>query len=195
MGILKDKGRNLVLIIVVEFIITALSIIIIPNSFDISGNNEHLTAVAPFVFIFGLITPIIFITQFKGKQFYKYFGYFVLILNLVQLVTIFVYGSNLYLILLYGSYIISFLGLTGFVVYTRKRTNLQIANRYVIIYLVAYFFSTWLVKDYFTIQFSSISTLFVVVIPFILAIVAFIYKLVLVVYECKEQSKEDIELL
>jgi len=194
--ILNKKGIILVSIIVVGFILSTISIILIPDSWDVTGMNEHLKATAPFGFLFGLITPIIFITQFRHRDFYKYVGFFLLFLRFMDLIIRYTYNMDLYPTSLYISHTISLVGYVFFTVYSFKLEGMKKTRSYMIILVIySLYLHPIIVSVIENLYLSGIpNLLFRMGIPFVLGILSLIYKLILVIHECNVQSTEDVVL-
>lgn len=195
--VLNEKSVRLVLILVAEFVALAGFTVLVSFVFGVKNTVTSTMIIAPFAFMFGLISPLIFITQFHHKIFYKHFGIVLLVFSAYNLFVDFTVSLGIYQSLNYIGYILSILSFIGLIIYAIKLGDLGRTIIFISLIIISKLYLNQILLDYFLrLSLNSFQSLmFRVGIPVILSFSIFIYKLYIVVYECKVQKDEVTELL
>ena len=181
MWILNKKGVILASIIIVEFILATSIVVLFPDYSYISS------------FLLGLVVPLIFITQLRHRRFYIYFGLLLLLQVFISLLIHFVSESDVYLTVVYISYVISFVGYITFLVYSLRLDDMQKTTLYLIVLVLNLVYINHTVLDYILrLNLSSFPELILrVLVPVILSWMSLIFQIVLILHECKVQTHRN----
>ena len=181
---MNKKGRLLVSIILIKFILSTLLIYLFPDYSYISS------------FLLGFIVPIIFITQLNHRRFYRYFGFFLLVQVFISLLLHFVSESNSYTIVLSISYLVSFGGYIAFLLYSLKLEDMKKTTLYMIILILNILYINHTVLDYLPrLNLSALLELFLrVVVPLALSWMALLFQILIILYECEVQDECEFQV-
>lgn len=194
---MNKKSRKLIWILIIAHVLLTVIIVVIPNSWDISGDNLHIKAVEPFAFAFSLVLPVILLTQFRHKVFYKNFAFFILFIRVFDLITTFMIGGNIN-----SSFIITvqvvviILGYLGFAYYAFNKAGLYRMGIYTSLMglIIIYGEIKNVVIDRFVID-SIVIKIVMFIMPLVLFYTGFVYLLIQINVECKELDGKDIGLI
>jgi len=185
---MNKKSLKLIWILIIAHILLTVIIMVIPNSWDISGDNMHVKAVEPFLFLFSLVLPIILLTQFRHKVFYRNFAFFVILIRIFGLITTFSIGgsiNNSFIIAVQGVVII--LGYLGFAYYAFNKEGLTKMGIYLLLagFNLIYSKVAIVFSDRFMID-SIAFKIIMFLMPLALFYTGFVYLLIQINAECIE---------
>lgn len=184
---MTHKGWIYVILIVSSFIILTILIAIIPDSFDITGTGNHTRALAPFSLIFGLVTPIIFVTQFPTNQIYKYFGWFLLAQLGVGFIVSITNETSFSYGLIIIAYILSLTAYLGFFIYLWRYENRSSLSILLILYLIQILYTNGYSLNFLLSLDLARTGIFVLVmvIPAVLGLMILVFECIVVFHAAK----------
>ena len=193
--ITMDKKRSMLLtIMIVIFVLVNSAPIVFLFIFDLADNEIYMKLQGPINFVLGLVTPIIFITQFKNKVFYKYLGIVMIVFSILGLAIGFSHGSNAYDVLRIASRVSQVICYIGLAIYAYRSEDLDRAFVLMLILITYGLYANQSLNDYFLrLDLPSVIQFVLrIVIPLVLSIGVFVYKLIVVSYECKVQNADRL---
>lgn len=185
---MNQKGKKLVQLIVVSYVLTIATYMIFDsNLIRISFISNDVLSF-PFLLVFGLVSPVIFISQFPHKSIYKFLGLFFMSTHLLHLITNNMMGvEGIHNIrIMYLIYLL--LGKIIFFIITFRYEDMFRAKVYLIVLIGISLLNSISYIWHIYVSQLSFNQLLVLsgIIPVILGIVALVFECRLVVYEIKD---------
>ena len=132
-GYMTSKAFKLIGIIILSQVLFIIVLGVVSNNGNATNAGEHMKALAPYVFLFGLVVPIVFITQFHHRQIYKYLGIFLVIVRILSLITTYTFEFSIYPYLGLMVSIISVVGLLVYAVIAFTREEVPMLGIYLLL--------------------------------------------------------------
>ena len=111
---MTKKGLTLFGIVFIGYLSKILVLFLLPNFVDVTSPEQYIKGLAPFNLLFGLIVPLIFITQFKHRSIFYPLGVFLIIIEGLTFIVAYSFGTNLYF---YLGFIVSIVNIVGLIIF------------------------------------------------------------------------------
>lgn len=183
-----NKSLKLVVIVIVTFILLNLVSVIVPRVFGAETSEEQIKSLALFVFLLGLVLPIIFITQFPHKIFYRYLGLFLIILQFAELIADYSISFDIYSIIQITVYVLALIGYIVFLILAIAFNDMKFSVIYLVILILSLLYNNPVVLNYFLeAELSTfLQVFFRMFIPFVFSLVILVSKCFVVSYESRQ---------
>ncbi len=142
---MTKKGLTLFGIIFIGYLLKILVLFLLPNFIDVTDPSQYIKGLAPFKLLFGLIAPLIFITQFQHRSIFYPLGIFLIIIEGLSFIVAYTFGTSLYLYLGFTISIINILGLIIFATIAFVREEGKLIGGYLVLSTIYYVWVSQLV--------------------------------------------------
>ena len=194
---MTKKGFILFSIIFASYILKIIVVALLPQFIDVTNPANYVKGIAPFNLIFGIVTPVIFITQFKNRAIFFPLGIFLIVVKVLMFINAYAYGTGFYL---YFGLIVTLANIVGLIIFTTmaflKEEGKLIAS-YLILLTVYVVWTSQLVMTLLT--YINASTAFLALvsgtIPLFLQYASLSLLLYVVLVECQKISSKSTEKL
>ncbi len=194
---MTKKGFILFSIIFASYLLKIIVVALLPQFIDVTNPANYVKGIAPFNLIFGIVTPVIFITQFKNRSIFYSLGIFLIIIKVLMFINAYAYGTGFYL---YFGFIVSLANIVGLIIFTTmaflKEEGKLIAS-YLILFTIYVVWTSQLVMTLLT--YINVSTAFLALvsgtIPLFLQYASLSLLLYVVLVECQKTPLESTKEL
>lgn len=199
---MDKKGLILAVIIVVSGILLSILRTMFGDYFNILTALDityiYIISIGILYFIFSLIFPIILLTQFSHKKFYVNLAFFIIFVNLIILVSSFLYDIseiNYYLGFLIG--VIEIIGYGILTVMAFKDKELKMISIILILILTFNLYNNGIILYAVgeILGNISINRLIRIIVSGVFANGILLFKVIFVIDESKKMKQRDIELI
>lgn len=199
---MDKKGLILAVIIVVSGILLSILRTMFGDYFNILTALDityiYIISIGILYFIFSLIFPIILLTQFSHKKFYVNLAFFIIFVNLIILVSSFLYDIseiNYYLGFLIG--VIEIIGYGILTVMAFKDKELKMISIILILILTFNLYNNGIILYAVgeILGNISINRLIQLIVSGVFANGILLFKVIFVIDESKKMKQRDIELI
>lgn len=197
---MRNKGLILALMIVLSQVIFTIIQVLMMSIYDVSGVDPDLEGytkvISIFLLVLRLVFPLILLTQFGRKDFYKYMAILLIVIALMRYLVSFAYGNNIYDYLTFTVSTINLLVLMTLMIIAFLKPEFKIVAILLIMLFINAFHNyqavVWFQNEVLNIPGISIIRIAVTLLLFYGAMVS---QIVLIVKESNKLKKESVELI